>query len=208
MTENPFEPGASVLDNATFRAGAGTFEQPATAVIYALYANAAIDGIQIPMSFVLGYEDESALLLWGGVGVLQLALFIGCVVLWCMWKMRAARNIRVFNDHPYEFTPGWAVGWYFVPFLNLVRPYQAMKEILLWSRSNDGQLVADTSVVSGWWGAWIASNLLANFSSRIESPIATTLASAAGVIAAILAVRVVNAVNESQLEAARMMPVR
>jgi len=33
-----------------------------------------------------------------------------------------------------RFTPGWAVGYWFVPFVNLVRPYQIVAD--LWLRSD------------------------------------------------------------------------
>ena len=97
MSQNPFEPGQSVLDNITGGPGLSNFEPPSNFVVYSLYANAAIDGIQIPMSMVLG-EGEETIMIWGAVGVLQLVAFVACVVLWCQWKMRAARNIRVFSN--------------------------------------------------------------------------------------------------------------
>jgi hypothetical protein len=207
MTQNPFEPGESVFQ----RSGVMTsgFEQPASAVIIALYANVAVDAIQIPMS-ILVPNDEANVFLWGGVGILQLLVFVGCVILWCQWKMRAARNIRVFApDRTFEYTPGWAAGWYFVPFANLVKPYHAMKEILAWSRAHsDSALVADTSMVTAWWAGWIVSNVVANASSRVENGAVAMVASIAGVISAVLAIRVVNAVNASQLETARMAPIR
>jgi hypothetical protein len=84
-----------------------------------------------------------------------------------------------------------------------------MKEILAWSRPHsDDVLVADTGIVSAWWGGWIISNVLANASTRIEAVPLSIAASAAGVIAAILAVRVVNAVNASQMKAAQSLPMR
>jgi hypothetical protein len=205
MTQNPFEPGASVLESAGGQ-GPGAFEPPSSLVVYALYASAGIDALQIPMTLVLG-EGEETLLIWGMVGLVQFALIVGCIVLWCMWKVRAAKNIRAFSDGPFEFTPGWAAGWYFVPFLNLVRPYQAMNEIMAHSRP-EGDLTKNTPVVGIWWGTWIVSNLVENVAFRVESPATSMIASVAGVIAAIFAVRVVNAVNEAQIETARMMPVR
>jgi protein-S-isoprenylcysteine O-methyltransferase Ste14 len=95
MSDNPFEPGASVLENADV--GPSGFEPPMTAVVMALYASAGVDAVQIPMAVVLENTEEN-LMLWGAVGVAQIAVFILTVVLWCRWKMRAARNIRVFSD--------------------------------------------------------------------------------------------------------------
>jgi hypothetical protein len=36
-------------------------------------------------------------------------------------------NAPTFNDGM-SVTPGWAIGWFFVPVANLFKPYQAMKE--------------------------------------------------------------------------------
>jgi hypothetical protein len=205
MSQNPFEPGQSVLDNITGGPGLSNFEPPSSLIVYALYASAAADGIQIPVSMLLG-EGEETIAIWGAIGVLQFVVFIASVVIWCQWKMRAARNIRVFSEGPFEFTPGWCAGWYFVPFLNLVRPYQAMKEIM--AHSTPGGGLSDGGIIGAWWAAWIISNVIANFSMRIEGEIAALLANVTGIVAAILAVRVVKAVNEAQLQASRMMPVR
>ena len=60
-----------------------------------------------------------------------------------------------------EDSPGWAVGWYFVPIANLWKPYQAMKEI--W-RVN----VSDTtpSIFPWWWLFWILTSFLGNLSAQ------------------------------------------
>jgi hypothetical protein len=69
-----------------------------------------------------------------------------------------------------EFTPGWAVGWYFIPFMNLVKPYQAVQEIY---RATDPQADADDwklsyvpSLFGWWWGLWIVSNVLGSIVGR------------------------------------------
>ena len=79
-----------------------------------------------------------------------------------MWIYRANLNSRGFGVENMRFTPGWAVGYYFIPFVNLVFPYQAMKEI--WQASLDPsnwQDQKDTSPVGLWWTFWIISNILA-----------------------------------------------
>jgi hypothetical protein len=66
------------------------------------------------------------------------------------------------------FTPGWSVGWYFVPIANLWKPYQAMKEI--WKASaNPHSWPTQTTppLLSTWWTLWIASNVLSNLAVRM-----------------------------------------
>lgn len=79
-----------------------------------------------------------------------------------------------------------------------------MKEIFLWSRPQSEQdAVADLGLVNLWWGTWIAGSIATNISTRIESPITTVLAGAMGVFSALVAVRLVNTINELQRRAAQ-----
>src|SRR5258708_386553 len=41
-----------------------------------------------------------------------------------VWFYQAVANLRAAGLKQMEFTPGWAIGGFFVPFLNLVRPLQ------------------------------------------------------------------------------------
>lgn len=85
-----------------------------------------------------------------------------------MWIYRAAWNGRVFaGAKQLDFTPGWSVGWYFLPIANLWKPYQAMKEI--WRASARPDKV-DAAEVPGWlplwWFLWLAFSITSNFASR------------------------------------------
>jgi len=64
------------------------------------------------------------------------------------------------SGHPMSFTPGWSVGWYFVPIANLFKPYLAMKEI--WQRSHKDQSVS-SAILGLWWAAWLISYFLSEF---------------------------------------------
>jgi len=63
------------------------------------------------------------------VGIVQLVVFIILGVTFLRWIFQTNKNLRYLSSQPMEFTPGWSIGWYFVPFANLYKPYQAMKEI-------------------------------------------------------------------------------
>ena len=59
-----------------------------------------------------------------------------------------------------DFTPGWSVGWYFLPIANLWKPYQAMKEI--WRASARPDKVDDAEVPGWlplWWFLWLAFSI-------------------------------------------------
>jgi len=63
------------------------------------------------------------------VGLGQMAVYFATVVAFLMWMHRAHRNLPALGAQNLKYSPGWAVGGWFVPFLNLVRPYQVMGEI-------------------------------------------------------------------------------
>ena len=109
----------------------------------------------------------------GLIGVVVLLAYLVLIISFCIWIYRAAKNLQSLNVGGQRFSPGWAVGWWFVPFMNLVRPYQVVKE--LWkgsypiSESDDSSAWrnAPTSAILGWWwGIWIVSNLVNTGVSR------------------------------------------
>ena len=112
--------------------------------------------------------DEMALtridLVEGGLALLYVPLYLACVVSFLMWKYRANRNAAVLSGRALEISPGWSVGWYFVPIMNLFRPYQAMKEI--WAVS--GVRRRSTNLLTIWWTLWVVSNIGGNIALRME----------------------------------------
>ncbi len=88
-----------------------------------------------------------------------------------------------------RFTPGWAVGWYFVPVFNLWKPYQAMKEIVV------GIALDAHPVVHWWWLFWILSgvlNLIVFRMTSVTDPSLEWLISTSGMI---MAARVFNFIS-------------
>ena len=69
------------------------------------------------------------------VALIYLALFIVSGFLILRWIHRANYNARQLGAQKMKFTPGWSIGYYFVPILILWKPYQAMKEI--WKASHN-----------------------------------------------------------------------
>lgn len=127
-------------------------------------------------------DDGNAISLWLGLqGVVYLINFptyILSVVLFLVWLFRVYKNLPALRSDSTEFTPGWAIGWWFVPFANLVKPYQVVRNA--WSESDpDFEPSAGflTSVQAGapafmslWWAFWIISNISANITSKVYDP--------------------------------------
>lgn len=92
---------------------------------------------------------------------LYIAGFVLTAIGFIRWFFLAYRHTSRSAGHALNHRPGWAIGAWFVPFLNLVRPYTIMKELVI-ENSPDG---ASTALVSWWWGTLIASGLLARTGS-------------------------------------------
>jgi hypothetical protein len=138
-------------------------------------------------------------------------VFIVCVVIVAMWIHRAHTNLREAGVDGLEFTPGWAVGWYFIPFANLFKPYQAMRELWNASHSEDNSFASEApSEVKVWWGCWIVGNILSSVSSRIilmgeGDPSSVAIGSTLGLIsdvpiilAALYLMKIVEQVTQAQ----------
>jgi uncharacterized protein DUF4328 len=135
-------------------------------------------GVKLPK----GAEDESqireALVL-----VLHGIVFIGTMVAWLIWQYRAYANLRLVGSRQTEYTPGWSVGYWFIPIVNLVRPYQITKELSQRSEShNDRDQISEsgTPLLGGWW----ASYLLGSMALRVYSGLLDGATSTADLVAA------------------------
>ncbi len=63
------------------------------------------------------------------IGVAQIVLSFVSSIVFLVWIYRSNKNLRSLSAGSLRFTPGWAVGWFFIPIMDLFRPYQVVKEI-------------------------------------------------------------------------------
>ncbi len=103
------------------------------------------------------------------IGVAQLVTFLVSGVLILRWIYRANAAARALGASGMEFTPGWAVGWYFIPIANLWKPFQAMREI--WQASSNPSSWRNQPVpatLGWWWTTWLVSSFLGNVMFRMS----------------------------------------
>lgn len=95
------------------------------------------------------------------MGVIGTILLVITTVFFLTWVRRAGKRTRQLGAEGLKISDGWAIGWYFVPIMNLWKPYQAMVEIYRSSIDpvNWASLKRDDQLPL-WWGLWIASNVL------------------------------------------------
>lgn len=149
--------------------------------------------------FVSNSEAAASNNLVVAASVLVLFALIAAGVVYLLWIHRSVGNLgQVRSGHrssPLRFTPGWAVGWYFVPLMNLVRPFQVMRE--LYEESSPER--TGVALVGWWWAIYLGGGLIdsgaavAFFSDQSLSELITSdyLTIAANVLTVVAAVLVI-----------------
>lgn len=118
----------------------------------------AREGAVVTFEEAQAHDDR---MFWAGVlqGIAALAVMIPFIV----WLRRVYRNLGPLGTRRLRYKPGWAVGGWFVPFLNLARPKAIVNDV--W-RASDPELPPEIEgppggarvpgVVNWWWAAFIA----------------------------------------------------
>lgn len=90
------------------------------------------------------------------IEVLGMVLFIATAVVMFKWIYRSNHNARQLGAQGMRFTPGWAVGWFFVPVLQLWKPFQVVKEVFQASQNPaDPKAVGTGRLLPFWWGVLV-----------------------------------------------------
>lgn len=109
-------------------------------------------------------------LLYGLAGLGYFLLLPASGVAFLLWLHHAYANLRHFSLVRPRYTVGWAVGMWFVPFVNLVRPYSIMRELWLgYQQAAYGRIIASAAVVGWWWAAVLGQLVVAWVSSWFGS---------------------------------------
>ncbi len=127
--------------------------------IYNYYSYANLPPNVDPNETILPSDTITAI-----VGLIQSLFAIVTGITFLMWIYRTNKNLHALSGEDMVFTPGWSVGWYFIPIANLYKPYQVMKEI--WEVSHKNRTVTD-SIVGWWWALWVISNFLGRLALKL-----------------------------------------
>ncbi len=85
------------------------------------------------------------------------------------WLYVSAKKNYLSEVKNLKIKPGWAVGWYFIPFANLIMPYRSMRETFKASfKRDDWENITIPYDIPIWWITWLITNVLFNVSSRIQ----------------------------------------
>jgi hypothetical protein len=120
----------------------------------------------------LGVADGLA----GTLALVSILVFLPTVVVFLVWRHRVQANLQgALLVRGLEYTPGWAVGWWFVPIANLFKPKQAMNEAWL---ATDPEVPPGSTawrtkapaMLSWWWACWLLSTVFVNISDGSGDP--------------------------------------
>lgn len=110
----------------------------------------------------------------GLLALVELPLRIILIIIFLIWLHKAYSNLSPLKARHLQFSPGWAVGWWFIPFANLVKPFQVVREVYNESDpdfdpdSGFLNLPAGTPFEIGvWWAAFLLSGFAYRISDRM-----------------------------------------
>jgi len=154
-----------------------------------------------------------------GLGLGTVLVYIATIVLFLMWLYRSYENLAAFGvaKRDLQYSSGWAVGSFFVPFVSLVVPYRAVKELWRKSVPHSTSMFSELSPPAFfplWWAFWLLSNfanqiyfrltMRGELGSQVEA-ILGILTGILDIFAAILAMTVVWEIYKQQTESSKLI---
>jgi hypothetical protein len=158
------------------------------------------------------------------IGIVQTIVYLAAVIAFLRWISRVYRNLPALGPRQLSFTSGWAVGAWFVPFLNLVRPFQIVREAWWISatpseatQAMPGFTPRTPALVGLWWGVFLASAVVGRIAfsvaRRAESipqlldasyfTIAADVTTAAAALLAIGVIRIISRYQDAAIAPGR-----
>ncbi len=112
----------------------------------------------LPIVLAATQDSGSMITIYTRIGYFGTTLRIVTLIVFAMWLFGAVRNVHARGVPGLRFTPGWSVGWYFIPFANLVMPYLGVRE--LWNASHGiPDLAKRKNRILVWWLSWLVTSI-------------------------------------------------
>ncbi len=103
----------------------------------------------------------------GIISVLQALAYLGTGVAFIIWFYRAHVNLWALGAAGVRHGSGWAIGAWFIPFFNLVRPKSMANDV--W-KASDPELASPVGIerwskvalpafLNVWWAVWVLANI-------------------------------------------------
>jgi hypothetical protein len=153
--------------------------------------------------------------------LLAVAVRLCALIAFVAWLYRVTKNLPALGVSDPDVTPGWAIGCWFVPVVNIIAP--CIVVLRVWRASDPGATAGraggaqGSSLVFAWWGAFMVLTAagLAVWLARGEGGRATGLltqgqvwaylcSGIATIVVALLAVGVIREIERRQTEKSQL----
>lgn len=149
------------------------------------------------------------------IAIISMIVYIITSISFIQWFRRAYYNLHQKVTYLFQ-SEGWAAGCWFVPIVNLYRPYQIMKELYQETKKlleKEGLNVSSntTSITLGlWWTLWITNNIIGQFIFRYSlkaetineltvSTVASMIGNIVGIPLALITIKIIKDYSNIEL---------
>jgi len=147
------------------RAFASVWLFRAAAAVAVPYIAAALWRLSQPDEFVISIASASKGFMLSAAALPLMAMVVVAVrlsalIAFIAWLYRATKNLPALGVTDAGVTPGWTIGCWFVPFVNIIAP--CIVVLRLWRASDPSSPAGDSQGRQGWllayawWGAFLA----------------------------------------------------
>lgn len=114
--------------------------------------------------------DSPLIMVDTAAAIAQFVIFLIAGIIILTWIYRANKTAQLLSGDGVPISPGWNVGWFFVPIASLWKPFEGVRETYQASVSPDTPHRVDVpGAMRLWWGSWIVSNILSNLAFRLQT---------------------------------------
>ncbi|WP_210521245.1 DUF4328 domain-containing protein [Hymenobacter terricola] len=100
--------------------------------------------------------------------IVELVLMVTSLAMFIRWLRRAYWNLHALR-RPMEHSEGWAAGAWFVPFLNLFRPYSIVREVWRQTQLVAFEQVTPHGLLRAWWLLFVLHGIVSNVTGKMAN---------------------------------------
>ena len=159
------------------------------------------------------------------IALAQMVLILVTGIVFLRWFYRTHANLKALEVEGLKYTPGWAVGYFFIPIFNIIGPFLVAVE--MWKASfsvstkvEDWKKMKTPGPVSAWWIFYIVAGVAGSYAGikatqvdvMIDGLILSTqmemVSSVLWVVSTIFAITMVKSITAVQEEKAKAFSLR
>ncbi len=149
------------------------------------------------------------------IAIVNLGISVLSLIFLFIWIHRVNHNGHLFDDSVMKISPGWSVGYFFIPILSLWKPYEILKEIWMVSiNPNELKKIPKHTFISLWWFFTLLTITLFSIyrhlisgaekiNELINANLLSQLSSFTRILSAVFLIIVINKISQMQISYAK-----